>query len=140
MDHRTPVRTEDTFAEKEDGPMGTTYHEDLNQLSDAAKEAHRALTTVIEELEAVDWYNQRVDVCKDAALKAIMAHNRDEEIEHASMGLEWLRRTMPKFDVNLGKYLFTSGDVTHLEAAGGGPAEAAGDGGDSLGLGNLKGA
>ena len=120
--------------------MGTTYHEDLNELSDAAKEAHRALTTVIEELEAVDWYNQRVDVCKDPQLKAIMAHNRDEEIEHAAMGLEWLRRTMPKFDTQLRTFLFSEGDVTHLEEGGEG-GEAAGGGADnSLGLGNLKGA
>ena len=115
--------------------MGTTYHEDLNELSDAAKEAHRALTTVIEELEAVDWYNQRVDVCKDAQLKAIMAHNRDEEIEHAVMGLEWLRRAMPKFDEEMKTYLFSSGDVTALEEG----ADDAGGDDDSLGLGTLKG-
>ena len=100
--------------------MGTTYQEPTGELSEAARNAHRALTTVIEELEAVDWYNQRVDVCTDADLAAIMAHNRDEEIEHACMALEWLRRTMPKFDQELRNYLFSSGDVTKLEAGAGG--------------------
>ena len=123
--------------------MGTTYHEPTGELSEAARNAHRALTTVIEELEAVDWYNQRVDVCTDADLAAIMAHNRDEEIEHACMALEWLRRTMPKFDQELRSYLFSSGDVTKLEAgAGGGEAPggaSAPAAGDTLGIGDLKG-
>jgi ferritin-like protein len=123
--------------------MGTTYHEPTNELSEAARETHRALTTVIEELEAVDWYNQRVDVCKDPDLKAVMAHNRDEEIEHAVMGLEWLRRALPQLDQEMRTYLFTSGDVTRIEEQAGGEAPgepAGGTADDSLGLGNLKGA
>jgi hypothetical protein len=66
----------------------------------------------MEELEAVDWYNQRVDVCHDEDLKAILAHNRDEEKEHASMVLEWIRRRDPIFDENLRKYLFTTTSIT----------------------------
>jgi hypothetical protein len=69
----------------------------------------------MEELEAVDWYNQRFDVCTDPQLKAILKHNRDEEIEHASMALEWIRRNFPKFDEALRTYLFTSGEITAIE-------------------------
>ena len=67
---------------------------------------HRAVISLIEELEAVDWYNQRVDACTDPELKAILAHNRDEEIEHASMTLEWIRRRNPVFDRELREVLF----------------------------------
>ena len=66
-----------------------------------------------EELEAVDWYNQRVDVCQDAALRAILAHNRDEEKEHAAMVLEWIRRRDPSFDKELRDYLFTEKTIAH---------------------------
>jgi ferritin-like protein len=68
-----------------------------------------------EELEAIDWYQQRVDVAGDEELKAILVHNRDEEIEHAAMVLEWLRRRVPKFDELLRAYLFTSGSITAIE-------------------------
>ncbi len=95
--------------------MATTYHEPVGELSPAARNVHRALTSLIEELEAVDWYNQRVDVTEDAELKAVLAHNRDEEIEHAAMCLEWLRRQLPRFDEELKTYLFTSGPITELE-------------------------
>jgi len=71
----------------------------------------------MEELEAIDWYSQRADACSDAALRAVIEHNRDEEIEHASMTLEWIRRNIPKFDEALKLYLFTQGDITLLEEA-----------------------
>jgi len=67
----------------------------------------------MEELEAVDWYNQRVDACKDLELKAILAHNRDEEKEHAAMVLEWIRRKDANFDKELKDYLFTEKSITH---------------------------
>ena len=89
------------------------YHERFEDLSDATRDMHRAITSLMEELEAVDWYNQRVDACKDADLKAILAHNRDEEKEHASMVLEWIRRRDPVFDKHLREFLFTEGEIGH---------------------------
>ncbi|MFW6119843.1 MAG: encapsulin-associated ferritin-like protein [Petrotogales bacterium] len=91
------------------------YHEDLNELSEKAKDISRALNSLKEEIEAVDWYNQRADVTKDEEVKAIVEHNRDEEIEHAAMIIEWLRRNMPAWDVELKTYLFTEGSITELE-------------------------
>jgi ferritin-like protein len=88
------------------------YHEPVERLSAQTLDLHRAITSLIEELEAVDWYNQRVDVCTDPELKAILAHNRDEEIEHASMVLEWIRRRNPVFDRELRETLFKSGPIT----------------------------
>ena len=85
------------------------FHEDANDLSDETKDMHRAIVSLMEELEAVDWYNQRVD----AALKKILAHNRDEEKEHAAMTLEWIRRQDPKFDEELKDYLFSEGEIGH---------------------------
>ena len=89
------------------------YHEPVEELSDATKDMHKAIVSLMEELEAVDWYNQRVDTCKDAELKAILAHNRDEEKEHAAMVLEWIRRRDPSFDKELKDYLFTSDPIAH---------------------------
>lgn len=89
------------------------YHEPVAELSDEAREMHRALVSLIEELEAVDWYNQRVDVCTDPELKEILAHNRDEEKEHAAMVLEWIRRQDPAFDHELKDFLFTEGEISH---------------------------
>jgi ferritin-like protein len=74
---------------------------------------HRAIISLIEELEAVDWYQQRVDACRDPELTAILAHNRDEEKEHAAMVLEWIRRNDPAFDKELKDYLFTSEPIAH---------------------------
>jgi ferritin-like protein len=87
------------------------YHEPINELSDDTRDMHRAITSLMEELEAVDWYNQRVDACKDTELKAILAHNRDEEKEHAAMVLEWIRRKDPAFDKELRDYLFTEKEI-----------------------------
>ena len=103
-------------------------------LSDGALNIHRALASLEEELEAIDYYHQRVDVSDDESLKAILAHNRDDEMEHAMMLLEWLRRAMPEFDVQMRKFLFTSGPLPP-PADGGEPPSVSGRG---LGLGNLK--
>jgi len=89
------------------------YHEPVEELSNATRDMHRAIVSLMEELEAVDWYNQRVDACKDKALKAILAHNRDEEKEHAAMVLEWIRRKDPTFSKELKDYLFTKKPLTH---------------------------
>ncbi|MEQ8662679.1 MAG: ferritin-like domain-containing protein [Gammaproteobacteria bacterium] len=83
------------------------YHEPVAELSDATRDMHRAIVSLMEELEAVDWYNQRVDACKDPELKAILAHNRDEEKEHAAMVLEWIRRRDTRFDKELRDYLYS---------------------------------
>ncbi|MBI3344689.1 MAG: ferritin [Gammaproteobacteria bacterium] len=91
------------------------YHEAITELSDSTRDMHRAIVSLMEELEAVDWYNQRVDVCKDKELGAVLAHNRDEEKEHAAMVLEWIRRHDPKFDKQLRDYLFTDKPLVDLE-------------------------
>ncbi len=89
------------------------YHEPVDELSDDTRDMHRAIVSLMEELEAVDWYNQRIDVCKDEELRAILAHNRDEEKEHAAMMLEWIRRKDPKFNHELKDYLFTEKPIAH---------------------------
>ncbi|WP_032075137.1 encapsulin-associated ferritin-like protein [Coxiella burnetii] len=83
------------------------YHEPIDELSDESREMHRAIVSLMEELEAVDWYQQRIDACHDKELADILAHNRDEEKEHAAMLLEWIRRHDPVFDKELREYLFT---------------------------------
>lgn len=93
------------------------YHEPLEKLSDATKDMHRAITSLMEELEAVDWYNQRVDATEDEDLKSILAHNRDEEKEHAAMVLEWIRRRDPRFDAELRNWLFTSRSLAHAASS-----------------------
>jgi hypothetical protein len=87
------------------------YHEPIGKLSDETMDMHRAIVSLMEELEAVDWYNQRVDACADPELKAILEHNRDEEKEHAAMVLEWIRRRDPKLDKELKDNLFTTGPI-----------------------------
>ena len=89
------------------------YHEPIEELSDATRDMHRAIISLMEELEAVDWYNQRVDVTKDPALRAILAHNRDEEKEHAAMVLEWIRRQDETFSKELKDFLFTEKTIAH---------------------------
>lgn len=91
------------------------YHEPVEKLDEKTLNITRAITSLKEELEAVDWYNQRVQASADEELSEIMAHNRDEEIEHACMLLEWLRRNMDKWDEELKTYLFTEGPIAHLE-------------------------
>ena len=89
------------------------YHEPIEELSNQTRDMHRAIVSLMEELEAVDWYNQRADTCKDTELKAILEHNRDEEKEHASMILEWIRRKDPVFSKELKDYLFTEKSIAH---------------------------
>ena len=89
------------------------YHEPFEHLSDETKDMHRAIVSLMEELEAIDWYNQRIDACADKALAAILKHNRDEEKEHAAMVLEWIRRKDPTFDKELKDYLFTADAIAH---------------------------
>ncbi|MBI3015952.1 MAG: ferritin [Candidatus Tectomicrobia bacterium] len=89
------------------------YQESSNELSDEVRDMHRAIESLKEELEAINWYNQRVDVCKDKELRATLAHNRDEEKEHAAMILEWIRRKDPTFSKELKDYLFTDKSLAH---------------------------
>jgi uncharacterized protein len=84
-------------------------------MSEMARDFSRAVKSVQEELEAVDWYNQRAQATKDDQLRRILEHNRDEEIEHAMMGLEYLRRINPAFDKHMRTYLFSEGDITAIE-------------------------
>ena len=119
-------------------------HESPDDLGPATIDRHRAIVSVMEELEAVDWYDQRVAAASDAELAAILAHNRDEEKEHAAMTLEWLRRRDPALSEKLRAYLFTEAPVTEIEVeaehgadAESGPGPRPADG--SLGIGGLKG-
>ena len=117
-------------------------HEPEDRLSPATIDRHRALTSIQEELEAIDWYDQRVNATGDPELAAVLAHNRDEEKEHAAMTLEWLRRHDPVLDRHLRTYLFTTEPVTEVE--GEVEASAAGLAGDvnapgTLGIGSLRG-
>ena len=112
-------------------------HEARDVLPADLVDRHRAIVSIMEELEAVDWYDQRVAGATDPELADVLAHNRDEEKEHAAMTLEWLRRHDPKLDEHLRTYLFTEGDVLtiEVEAEHGGGADAESG---SLGLGSLK--
>jgi hypothetical protein len=92
------------------------YHEPINELSKETKDFVRALNSLKEEVEAVDWYQQRMDATRDKQLKKILKHNRDEEMEHACMVLEWLRRNMDGWDEQLRLYLFTDKDILKVEA------------------------
>jgi ferritin-like protein len=121
-----------------------SYHEPIELLSEDTKNLHRALVSLREELEAVDWYQQRAEACSDADLRAILTHNKNEEIEHAMMTLEWLRRHNSAIDGNLKTYLNTTGPIVGVEAATMGadsaPAAASADSSSpSLGIGSLKG-
>lgn len=120
------------------------YHESESKLRPETQDNHRAFTSMQEELEAADWYDQRVDAATDSDLKAILAHNRDEEKEHFAMLLEWYRRRDAKMDAHLKEYLFTTGSLVMREQAiaggEGGAADAvAGAADGSLGIGSLKG-
>ncbi len=114
-------------------------HESPDSLSTEVIDRHRAIVSIMEELEAVDWYDQRASAASDPELADVLAHNRDEEKEHAAMTLEWLRRNDPVLDRHLRTYLFTEGSIRGIEevaehSEGG---SAAGDG--SLGIGSLAG-
>jgi uncharacterized protein len=110
-------------------PQGsTTFHESEEHLTALTRDMHRAIVSLMEELEAIDWYQQRMDATQDTELRAILQHNRDEEKEHAAMVLEWLRRHDAKLDEVLREYLFTEGSIVQRETAarnGGAPEPAA---------------
>jgi uncharacterized protein len=93
------------------------YHEAEEKLSTETKNAHKALVSLQEELEAIDWYRQRADAAENEALKAVLLHNMGEEIEHACMLMEWLRRHLPLFDKNMRVYLFKEQPITEIEKA-----------------------
>lgn len=107
-------------------------HAPRDRLTVATVTHHQAITSLIEELEAVDWYRQRADDCDDSALKEILLHNMREEMEHACMVLEWLRRSTPDWQAQLSTYLFSEGPILEVEevatdAAGGDAGDASGD-------------
>jgi uncharacterized protein len=112
-----------------------TLHESSEVLGSDAIDRHRAIVSIMEELEAIDWYDQRAIASADDGLRAVLEHNRDDEKEHAAMALEWLRRRDPALDEQLRKYLFTEGSITAKEDE----AAADDDGGSgSLGVGDLR--
>ena len=114
--------------------MSSQYLEDT--LSGSTSDIHRALASLQEELEAVDYYQQRGERTEDPQLRELLSHNRKEEIEHAAMLFEWLRRNAPDFDEIMKQYLFTEQDLTDLEHADKADDTSAATG--DLGLGNLK--
>ena len=117
------------------------YHESGDLLSEETKNLHRAIVSLKEELEAVDWYQQRAEACTDQELRAVIVHNKNEEIEHAMMTLEWLRRNSPEFAANIEIYLNSSGPITKAEQQGSTESrtKVASADSTSLGIGSLKG-
>lgn len=119
-------------------------HESADKLKPATIDRHRAVVSIMEELEAVDWYDQRVDATTDPELAKILAHNRDEEKEHAVMTLEWLRQHDPKLDEHMRTYLFAKKSVLDIEhdaehGGEGGGKSGGGSSDGSLGIGSLRG-
>ncbi len=121
------------------GASSGGFHEREDLLREETRDRHRAIVSIMEELEAVDWYDQRVDATNDEELKRILAHNRDEEKEHAAMTIEWLRRRDPQFDEMLRRFLFSDGSIVSKEH----PEHEHNDEdtveGTSLGIGSLRG-
>lgn len=115
-----------------------SLHEKQEALRPETLDRHRAISSIMEELEAVDWYDQRVDAASDPELAAILAHNRDEEKEHAVMTMEWLRRNDPVFDEMLRTYLFAEKPVLEVEEEAEGGEDSGGGGDGSLGIGSLR--
>jgi uncharacterized protein len=124
------------------GSSSAGLHEPEDSLDPGTIDRHRALVSIQEELEAVDWYGQRVNATADPSLAAVLAHNRDEEKEHAAMTIEWLRRHDAKFDEHLRTYLFTDAPITEIEVeaehGGAGDRAPGGTGVGSLGIGSLR--
>lgn len=122
----------------------TSFHEPVDLLRPETLEARRGIVSLLEELEAIDWYDQRIDAAQDRQLKAILAHNRDEEKEHAMMILEWLRRRDATLDAQMRTYLFTEGDIVDVEGthdADGDTDQTSGskpEADGSLGIGSLR--
>lgn len=114
------------------------YHEPLDLLSERTRNLHRAIVSVMEELNAIDWYQQRAEACSDPHLKDVLVHNKNEEIEHAMMVLEWIRRHDDEFSQRMKTYLFTELPIIDIEkAAAGGASPAAPSA--TLGIGAMKG-
>jgi hypothetical protein len=132
--------------------MGSeSWHEPYESLSGQTRDLHRAIVSLMEELEAIDWYGQRAEVCEDDSLRAVLLHNREEEIEHAMMNLEWIRRNEPLFDKYIRTYLLKNAPITEIEEVetnggggdhGGGGSSGAqpmgGSNGKNLGIGSLR--
>lgn len=95
--------------------MTGAYHEPHERLSKSTQDLHRAWMSLKEEIEAMDWYQQRIDATDNKELKDILAHNRDEEKEHAAMLMEWIRRNDAEFAKEMKDYLFTEKPVTEIE-------------------------
>jgi ferritin-like protein len=123
-----------------------TYHEPMDLLSEETRNMHRAIVSLKEELEAVDWYQQRAEACSDEELRGVLVHNKNEEIEHAMMNLEWIRRHSKVFDANIKTYINAKGPILEVEKQKSG-GESGGQGGASagaaasssgLGIGSLK--
>ncbi len=121
------------------GENSAQLHEEASALSAAAIDRHRVIASIMEELEAVDWYDQRVEATTDPTVAAVLAHNRDEEKEHAAMALEWLRRHDPVWDRVLRTYLFTEAPITEVEAEVEAADTAPGPATTSLAIGRLTG-
>ena len=121
-----------------DSSMG--LHEAREDIRPQTLDRHRGLVSLMEELEAMDWYQQRIDAADDPELTAVLAHNRDEETEHAAMSLEWLRRQDPVLDEHLREYLFTEGSIVGIEEEieGGADGGGGGSGDGGLGIGSLR--
>jgi len=120
-----------------------SYHEPIELLSEATKNMHRAIVSLKEELEAVDWYQQRAEACSNDELRAVLLHNRNEEIEHAMMVLEWIRRHDATFDANITTYVKSTGPIVGVEnqaISGESGGDATSPASPSLGIGSLKGA
>ena len=115
-----------------------TYHEALDLLSGDTRDMHRAIVSLMEELEAIDWYSQRADATPDQPLRDVLIHNKNEEIEHATMVMEWIRRHNVHFDQMMRKYLFTESPIAGLEH-GAGTSEPAVSVAETLGIGSMKG-
>jgi ferritin-like protein len=116
-----------------------SLHEEKDALTPETIDRHRAIASIMEELEAVDWYDQRAQATQDAELRAILEHNRDEEKEHAAMALEWLRRNDTVMNKQLKTYLFTEGNILGIEEEDAGSTAPSGNGKDgSLGIGSLR--
>ena len=118
------------------------YHEPIELLSNETRDMHRAIVSLREELEAVDWYQQRAEACTDDELRAVLVHNKNEEIEHAMMNLEWIRRHSEGFDSNVKTYLNSQGPIVAVEgqqrsAAGGTSGGETSVLAPSLGIGSL---
>jgi hypothetical protein len=112
------------------------YHEQEEKMDEKTLDTARILNSLKEEVEAVNWYNQRASATNDPEVKAILEHNRDEEIEHAAMALEWLRRNVPAWEEELGTYLFTNQPITEIEEEGEEGEES--EGSEGLSIGNMK--